>query len=1036
MTNGRQDLVTNRPDLVTVYTGRTLSDALSRTAAKVTAIDGASRTVTLRDAVPPDYNAYATFWYNRLTDDTFILTCKVPGAIGAGTYEVLSSIRGENLYQVKFGTKTSLSDTVVWPRGSELIPDAFHTGDGTPVSETVTVTFDEALASGAYFVNKGPAPYSFFATYSATWVTKLNGSDVTTNLAAASPAILVSRHVTPLANGKITIPSGGLVLNLTIDADALSIPLPAGDLLATGAAVSIGGQTGVLANVLSVASGVATLTGLTGMTADSVGNVITISGAATGGNNGTFSIVEYVSATSVKIQNAAAVGPDANNGAITWFEKTPSIVGAINAFTGASTASASQLGGTTADWVFRFVSPTTPTVLPAAPYASPVGFDEVSLVRIDLGTAETTLGFVTLDEALGTVAAINKPATLLGTNAGPYNITAGLNDTVEVRVNGLDYAVTLTAGAARTTTQVVANINAVVTSLSSVGTADNLDLVRLTAPTNDAASSLLILGGTALDTLGFVSGDVATQTLVTAEEVCTKLNGTGGFASAAVARATVIEGQSFITIESITVGTGASIAFTEGSNSAFNVGSGTGIVAGTDGDVGDAVHDIFVVSSDNPDGSAGEGVPGQTYTDEVTGLRFSVLPAADGSYTAAGSFTLLISPTFQVSPVLPLYALPGLEMIVSNTVDVGVNDTATVQTFNPSGSEPANGDIYYLSYRYMKQDFSARVFRQYKALTENFGPLRAENAATMSGTLALQNGAAVCIIKQVQKATGSAQASDLSFIEAITGLVALAGNVKPSIISPMATSSSVFSFLTQHCEIQSQQRQAAERMGFIGTASGTLPSSVQSLARGLSSSRIVLVYPDSAVISIDNELGQTFEQAIAGMFLASALAGSACSAAYDVATPYSRRRINGITRLIRQLDVVDANQTAVAGVTLLEDLDPIIRVRQGLTTNMASPLTWLPTVIQIGDYMQQQTRGTLDAFIGSKFLPSRAGEVEVAMNFMSRSAMSADIIATFTGISATPDPADPTGLKVKEYYVPIFPLLFIGVTLNVRSKNV
>lgn len=60
-----------------------------------------------------------------------------------------------------------------------------------------------------------------------------------------------------------------------------------------------------------------TLTGLTGMTAACVGSPITISGAATGGNNGMFIIASFISASSVTITNASG-GTDANNGAITW----------------------------------------------------------------------------------------------------------------------------------------------------------------------------------------------------------------------------------------------------------------------------------------------------------------------------------------------------------------------------------------------------------------------------------------------------------------------------------------------------------------------------------------------------------------------------------------------------------------------------------------------------------------------------------------------------------------------------------------------
>lgn len=82
-------------------------------------------------------------------------------------------------------------------------------------------------------------------------------------------------------------------------------------------------NAGNAANITAVASGIATITGLQNMTADSVGHFITISGAATGANNGTFLIVAFISASSVQYANSAAVAPDGNNGAIAWTERLP-----------------------------------------------------------------------------------------------------------------------------------------------------------------------------------------------------------------------------------------------------------------------------------------------------------------------------------------------------------------------------------------------------------------------------------------------------------------------------------------------------------------------------------------------------------------------------------------------------------------------------------------------------------------------------------------------------------------------------------------
>jgi hypothetical protein len=84
------------------------------------------------------------------------------------------------------------------------------------------------------------------------------------------------------------------------------------------------GGTGAVASVSTVTNGVATLTGLTGFASGTAGQRwITITGAASGGNNGTFKILSFISSSSVTIRNAGAVAGDANNGAISWTERIP-----------------------------------------------------------------------------------------------------------------------------------------------------------------------------------------------------------------------------------------------------------------------------------------------------------------------------------------------------------------------------------------------------------------------------------------------------------------------------------------------------------------------------------------------------------------------------------------------------------------------------------------------------------------------------------------------------------------------------------------
>jgi hypothetical protein len=78
-------------------------------------------------------------------------------------------------------------------------------------------------------------------------------------------------------------------------------------------------SNGSAANITVNTGGKSTVTGLTGMSAASVGATLNVRGAASQVNNGAFPITDYISATSVKVASAFGVAPDANNGALTWW---------------------------------------------------------------------------------------------------------------------------------------------------------------------------------------------------------------------------------------------------------------------------------------------------------------------------------------------------------------------------------------------------------------------------------------------------------------------------------------------------------------------------------------------------------------------------------------------------------------------------------------------------------------------------------------------------------------------------------------------
>jgi hypothetical protein len=262
----------------------------------------------------------------------------------------------------------------------------------------------------------------------------------------------------------------------------------------------------------------------------------------------------------------------------------------------------------------------------------------------------------------------------------------------------------------------------------------------------------------------------------------------------------------------------------------------------------------------------------------------------------------------------------------------------------------------------------------------------------------------------------------------------ISGNGKPDVITPLATDPSIFGYLNQHCVFMGSPRQEGERMGVVGTAIGTTPTGVTAIARAIQSELMVIVYPDSFIVSIVDAVGNTSDRLVDGTYVAAALAGSMCSTSIDVATPVTRRQIAGFKSLSRVLDPTVANQVAVAGVSVIEQVDTGLRVRHGLTTRTDSVITRTPSVTMTIQHVQQTMRAILDPFIGQKFVPSIPQQVEQSMSAAFQRLINAQIVNKVSGIVATVDENDPTILRTEAIYVPVFPLEYIVSTMQIRIR--
>jgi hypothetical protein len=577
---------------------------------------------------------------------------------------------------------------------------------------------------------------------------------------------------------------------------------------------------------------------------------------------------------------------------------------------------------------------------------------------------------------------------------------------------------------------------------------------------SSASSATIVIGdGSANDVLGFSDGDVVYRTALPVEVLVSGLMADPTFAADALAK-TVSDAANakYLFVQSLgnaSAGTTSSVAFED--STALRPSVGLGAVDG-DGNTGeDAIDGYFVTSSDPVSGSGTantsvlnsgtgqDGIVGQTYRDAITGLTFTILPRAGGAaYPTGGTSTVTFTVRANVTTDsnLPVNTLPGVELIVSNTSGVTVGDTAVAQTYEKGGNQPAVGDVYYVSYQYAKQDFSTALFTKQSSVEAAYGAASPENPVSLASYLAVLNGAVLLAIKQVQKDTDTDAdgvndaASESAFIAAVDEIEGPApGGLFPDMIIPLKGDSlTLFQYLARHCDIQSSIRYRAERTALCGFSAGTQPNDAGVVAQAVARSRMRLMYPDILTLSLSRADGTTDSYLVDGTYLAAAWAGNRAAPTIDVATPWTRGRIFGFDELARSLDAVQQNQVAVKGLTVFNQRQAIIECRHGLTTDMTNVLTKTPTVTTIADEVQRQARGTLDKFIGRKFLSGVTGEIEGQLSSTLKRLVDAQIIAAFTGVSAQVSPDDPTAAEVEAFYQPVFPLLYIIVTFNLRSS--
>lgn len=857
---------------------------------------------------------------------------------------------------------------------------------------------------------------------------------------------------------------------------ALNITIPAGA-YATASALATAIKTQIDNAIAAFVVGSGDFEGLELNVSETSGHLVftllTLPNVGDGGVDDNYGYIEFVSQADPEDDFAIIAGIDADD-----IDETQTKFGFLPI---ASYSRATLNSGALVDHLIL-----RNRLIPGNSYYLPTG--EIG-VRVISGTSMANLGLEpSFSPALYQGAVIEAPSIKLtigwsegqevGESQAAVTLYDGSNTGVSaannifiIDVSGTTVVVNFGATGAGTLTSVSTIQSQIDSAFIDAGVDASINIegagIRIVLNNAVVGSYLKVLNGSANDVLGTARNLTSTAKSVTASQIVSALMNhqsatlsdllfgvspsANYFASGAVAYVhTSPTSKKYVAFESLSEGVSSSLEFT-GGNAITTKGNGLKIVVG-DGAVGEDGINGFYVTSNHPkgsgtantskfnDGIGQDGVVGQTYVDEVTGLTFTIL-AQEGNIAypvdPTSYFTWKVSSTFTCNSNIPVNAINGVELIVANTTNIAVGNTAYVETFDKAGKEPDVGQVYYVSFTKAKSDFGTKVFTTLNDVIAEYGAISTDNSLSLAAYIAFINGASALACKQIQKEVGQ---GDLTTAQILVALGEVEGQIStglfPSVILPLVPANeSILAELSKHCDLQSSLRYRAERTAIMGFAAGTTPKEAGRLASLTNSSRVRVIYPDITSITLTDALGVSTTSVVDGRYLAVAMACASVNINADVATPWESRTITGFNGILRTLDAVEANQAAQKGVTILENQVGRIRVRHGLTTNMSSTLTRTPTIIQIADEVQIRMRDLLDPFIGQKNLPGIAIQIQGQITYAFKQLVSQQIISSFTGISVVPDPVDPTSIIVEAYYKPIFPLLYIQFTFYVRSSD-
>jgi hypothetical protein len=396
---------------------------------------------------------------------------------------------------------------------------------------------------------------------------------------------------------------------------------------------------------------------------------------------------------------------------------------------------------------------------------------------------------------------------------------------------------------------------------------------------------------------------------------------------------------------------------------------------------------------------------------------------------------------------------PGTPRDYSTTQDVsgGAMNSVTTLLRTTSGHISTTYPQVSVTYQYTDADYYVlHGFTDFTSFQAAYGPAldpisgAIVSPISLAAQIALMNGANQ-VYAIALDGTGTLQQQ---FADAYALLSASNNNV--NVVIPLwdtVTDGTALAgmFQTLNAALAADANSGVLRTAIVGLDSAYAGSAtaVATLATGVSSSRIVLAWPNQ--LSFFN--GYTNSTVtVDGFYLAAALGGQAASRQPQV--PLTRKLPQGFVGMPAAAQTTMTrtvkDQLAVAGVCVIElDRNNQLSVRQGLTTNYAGGvLTRELSLVRAQDALYTLVQNNLNsaALIGQPLTSGTPLQVKSIVAGALETAKTAGLIVDYSNLAVrqqTPPNGDPTVIDVQFAYKPSYPLnyVIVGFTIDTSTGN-